>query len=257
MHKKVPGPFYNQFKKFLRPAGLLWVLLILVVLSTGCNKLVLLDNPSAAPLLVSLNEANYVVNADTGIYVSVPIGTCKLAISTPEGIPTYETELEIREPGLVNLTRINYVIEEELYVDHRENRTDFLAQLSHSNEININGNTLTGPFEFHPSTEIFIPQTWNFDALTSLPDQISLAQFTSFSVKRKIWREADFWDDYQQRMAEAEEPVEGETPTPLPPSNTIPVDSTPPTVVPAPADTSQPDSLSATDTLEVNLDSES
>ena len=177
----------------------IFLLPFLLLAFTSCTKLVLLDNPSSEIFLVSIDDADYMVEPDTGLYVSIPMGTCSLSITTPEGEERFSGEIDVNHPGMINLTRSAYVIEEELYVDHRENRTEFLSNLDQNHKVKIRGREIRGAFHYHPPTELFIEETWNFDVLTPLPDRIYLAQFTSFAVKRKIWRENDFWEDYLVR----------------------------------------------------------
>ena len=177
-----------------------WLLLLLGLLTfSACNKQVLLDNPSANTYIVSINEMDYVVNPDTGMYVPVPLGNCTLNIAFPDGTVEYEGTVEITNSGLLNLTRTAYVIEEELYVDQTQNRNEYMSNINQVKKISVRGTDIIGAFEYHPASEIFIEKEWDFDAMTPLPDQVSLAQFNSFAVKRKIWRESEFWSDYQTR----------------------------------------------------------
>ena len=71
---------FNQFTQFSP-----YALLILLVICTGCMQQVLLDNPSSDTYIVAVAGKEYVVEPDTGIFISLKKGVCNLAVTLPDG----------------------------------------------------------------------------------------------------------------------------------------------------------------------------
>lgn len=187
------------------------ILTVSLILSSlfSCSKpsrgTYLIDNPTNENITVSVDDAEYVVPANSGLDVEIEYGRHILKYNGQSITIFVKNSADKRV--IVNPTLSNYVIYSQLYVTDDASEEEFNS--FYESFIKINGDSidlkigddttrLFAPIKVY--NDLFIEATengWDYAINEELPDAASIFTDTGKhfqTSKKKIFREKDFWD---------------------------------------------------------------
>lgn len=167
--------------------------LVFVLLVSACGN-VELDNPSETSVSVKVGGENYDLAPGGRQTIKLDPGDHPITIKTVTGEMLADTTIRVREGGVINAGKGNYVIWRDLY-GLQANR----ATLLNEEWVELDSVEYFGDFKLIDSTHVYVESTWHFGLAQTFPSSQKLMIFKDFVIDSKIFRQTEFVKEYNRR----------------------------------------------------------
>ena len=170
-----------------------FILLLLTLLVTACGN-VEIDNSSDRSVNVKIGEDAYTLAPGSRQKVKVSAGDQRLVISNSKGEVQSDTTIRIKEGGVINAGKGNYVIWRDLY-GLQANRETLLNE----EWIELDSVEYFGDFKLIDSSHVYVESNWSYGLEQNFPNSQKLMIFKDFAIESKVFRQSDFVSEYNRR----------------------------------------------------------
>ncbi|MCP3144982.1 lipoprotein [Pyxidicoccus xibeiensis] len=164
------------------------VVLCLLVAVSGCSKDSVefsIDNPTAAPISVTIDGTSYEVQPRAARELSLRAGLHSMESATTGklGFVVYTGT----RGGLINPTFSPYLIVNEVYATNATTAKGFRPG---EQTVQLDGVDFKGPFVL--SDALFIDRTWSYGVHEDFPREIRVGRDSKGNIKSKVFSKDDF-----------------------------------------------------------------
>lgn len=171
----------------------LFLILCIAVLSACTqNAQLIIDNPSNKDIVVTLNEKQYDVKAQSNIAIEIKKGKTIMHVSNNNEDTSLTQTININNDGLLNPTQNTYVIFTDLYCPEREYE-QYVKHLNTKKVVVVN-NKEYEEVDFQVFEDIFIPKNWDYDLNTPFPKELEIKN--NYLVKSKLFSVAQLEKEF-------------------------------------------------------------
>lgn len=177
----------------------IWVASLSLLLLAACGSPnITLDNPATDDAVTFEFDGNDKHHVDAGKMeqISLSPGSHKLTLTWDKAGKALDTTISVKEGGIVQSGKGNYVVWRQLYGVQTERKT-----LLNEDWAMVDSTRFFGDFKLYSPSDVYIEKNWTLGLEEELPESRTLFVTNDFKVESKIFREKDFVATYR-RMAE-------------------------------------------------------
>ncbi len=158
------------------------------------EKNVVLDNSGEESLQVSVNSITFTLPGKTYHRMTLEPGLHSLVIRDEEGKTLEESKFQLKEAGLINAAKGEYLIWTEWFGDQSKKETTLKQEWVKFGDLEI-----FGEFDQIAAEEVFVEQRWDFSIDEELPESVRGWELGEkrWVVKKKLFRLEDALKYYQ------------------------------------------------------------
>ena len=173
----------------MKPYSLLFAA-ILVLFLNGCTNLAI-DNAGATAVTVDIDGQSIEVPAFSTVDAKFEAGQHSLRITDVTGKVLCDTLFQLAKAGMINASGSRYINWKLLYGLQADRAT-----LLQETKTEIDSTTYFGEFTLYGEKSRYIERNWDYDINTPLPETQPLLIFSDFKIQSKLFRLADFKQEY-------------------------------------------------------------
>lgn len=188
--KNITFTFQNKTTMNIKP--LFFMLYIALLSACTQNAQLIIDNPTNKNIVVTLNEKQYDVKAQSNTIIEIKKGKTTMQVSNNNENNSLTQTININDDGLLNPTQSTYVVFTDLYC--LENEYEQYAKHLNTKKVVVVNNKEYEEVDFQVFEDVFIPKNWDYDLNTPFPKELEIKN--NYLVKSKLFSVAQLEKEF-------------------------------------------------------------
>lgn len=184
-------------------------LLIIGLLFTACSEKVkvTVDNPLKEKLLIKVDNESFTLEGEKQKELLLSSGEHTFESRTEKEFLDKGTFHIQEKEGLLNVSHSPYILWKEIFSIYSPAEKSYNG-LVREDTFEMDGKKYWGPFRyFAPENNTFIPKQWDYDAIQTLSETITIPKGEEYKIISKLYRKSEFVENYRRQYVIDEEKV--------------------------------------------------
>ena len=185
-------------------------LLILGLLLTACSEKVkvTVDNPLKEKLFIKVDGESFTLEGEKQKELLLKSGEHTFESQTEKGFLDKGSFRVQEKEGLLNVSHSPYILWKEIFSIYSPAEKSYNG-LVREDTFEMEGKKYWGPFRyFAPENNTFIAKQWEYDVIQTLSETITIPQGEEYKIVSKLYRKAEFIENYRRQYVIDEEKVD-------------------------------------------------